>query len=286
MTKLMALSLGILVILLWLTFAFYRKRSEPETESQLPSSELSLGARPQKELRTESSPAAEMPTPAKLESPLPTVTAPARELATETAAKAETIVAAEEAPAAEPEEVETETNIKPDTPPPPFDVKAFAVDTLLALPLAEKKKFLERNALAEPEKFKRFRYLNDLAVIDRFLKGRYRGTIEGKGWIVMLDIEGQLEDTHFSGELAVNLFNADNVAISRSATQGPLDSHVRIVEEGDKNSLLLLPSSEGEGSLYQIFIGAENRQTLAGNYYEKREDGTFERIGPFVLQRI
>lgn len=290
MTKLLALSLGILVILIFLAFTFLRKRNELSREPRLPAAELSLDETQQKKNKESSiaaQPAPSQPPQTTENAGRPETEQPASETSSEIPSPSSLQTASEATP---PEEEDlalgSETDIKPETPPPPFDIKAYGVDTVLALPTAEKKKFLDRNTIAEPEKFKRFRYLNDVAVIDRFLKGRYQGTIEGKGWIVALDIAGQVEDERFSGELAVKLFTAQKEPISRSATQGPLDSHVRIVEEGDKNSLLILPSQEGESSLYQIFIGEENRSMLAGNYYEKREDGTFERIGPFVLNRI
>ncbi len=295
MTKLTALSLGILLVLVIVALALFRKKAEVEPRPQ--DSELSLD---------EKLPAQSASTQKDIETDSPADRAVARRAEADAEAKsqiarnnpeaggsatneAETIAEVKDPNAAAPIEMmpeDYETNIKPETPRPAFDIKNFAVDEVLALPTTDKQKFLERNKLSDPEKYRRFRYLSDVGVIDRLLKGRYRGTIEGKGWTIALDIAGQLDGEHFNGQLAVNLFSATQDPISSSSANGPLDSHVRVVDEGDKNSLLIMPSSEGEGSMFQIFIGNENRDMLAGNYYVKGEDGTFERIGPFVLKRI
>ncbi len=170
-----------------------------------------------------------------------------------------------------------------------FDIKKFAVDDLLAMPLEEKKKFLEKNQLKELDKAKRFAPLSDPSVVDTVLKGQYRGDIDGadgKKWTLDLRIDGQMEEGHFNGELALEIFNGAHQSVARSNTTGPLDDHVRVVDQGDRNSLLILPNTGDENSkVFQIFVGSNNRSMLMGTYYERRDDGVFEPLGPFVLKR-
>ena len=170
-----------------------------------------------------------------------------------------------------------------------FDIKRFAVDELLAMPLDEKKRFLEKNEMKEPGKYRDFPALADASVVDKVLKGDYRGDIaakDGKKWTVDLRINGQMEQDHFNGELAVEIFNGAMQSVARSNTTGPLDEHVRVVDEGDRPSLLIVPSTGDENSkAFQIFVGSENRSILMGTYYERQDNGSFEPLGPFVLKR-
>lgn len=170
-----------------------------------------------------------------------------------------------------------------------FDIQSFGIDEILALPMEEKLRFLEKNQLREPNKIEQFRYLPDATVMDKFLKGTFKGKFEainGKQWTLALTIDGQVEGDHFNGELAVELFNAQDESVARSTTQGPLEEHVRLVEEGNRNSLLISPNIGSENAVqYQVFIGQDNRTALAGNFYEKNKDGVFELSGPFVLKR-
>lgn len=170
-----------------------------------------------------------------------------------------------------------------------FEIKKFSADEIMALPLKDKTTFLDKNKLRNPDDFERFQRLPEVAVIDSYLKGQYQGKLEdkdGREWTLVFGIDGQLEDDHFTGEMAIEILNQANEPVGRSSTSGPLDSHFRVVEEGDKYSLLITPGSRDNSKMYQIFISPSNKSMLAGNYYRKDENGKFQISGPFVLKRF
>lgn len=170
-----------------------------------------------------------------------------------------------------------------------FEIKRFSADEVMALPRKDKTAFLDKNKLSEPDDYERFSHLPEVAVIDTYLKGQYRGKLEdkdGREWTLVLGIDGRLEGEHFTGDMAIEMLNQDNEPVGRSKTSGPLDSHFRVVDEGDRHSLLIIPSSRDNSKMYQIFISQSNKAVLAGNYYRKDENGKFQISGPFVLTRF
>lgn len=185
-----------------------------------------------------------------------------------------------------------ETAVKPTEPAarptPAFEIKRFAVDEILALPRAEQKNFFTKNQIQHPEKFTRFRNISSLPVIDRYLKGTFLGTIDSPGSPVVgmrLRLDGQIEEPHFQGEITVEMLDRQNEPLSRSHLRGPLDDHIRLVEEGDRHSLLIESSGPDSPRLYQVFIASDNRQELAGNYYARNGDGKLQILGSFLLKR-
>jgi hypothetical protein len=169
-----------------------------------------------------------------------------------------------------------------------FELKHFAADEILALPFVEQKKFLTRNQLHEPQNFERFRPLSQLSVIEEYLKGDYHGTLEaeeGQNWLLNLNIDGAVEENHFQGELAVELLDQTHSSISRSHLRGPLDDHIRVVDEGERSSLLIQAAHPEVVRMYQVFIGSRNRQQLAGNYYERNGEGKLQFLGSFVVKK-
>jgi len=170
-----------------------------------------------------------------------------------------------------------------------FPVQKFAIDEILAMPRVEQNRFLTKNQIQDPEKFARFRNISQMAVIDRYLKGQFAGTIEGSAGEAVkmkLDIDGQVEQDHFQGEIAVELLDKRDQPLTRSHLRGPLDDHIRMVEEGDRSSLLIQPSGPESPRMYQVFIGSQNRQQLAGNYYARNGEGKLQILGSFVLKRL
>jgi len=173
-------------------------------------------------------------------------------------------------------------------PAPPLDLKEFAVDEILALPLTEQKKFLSKNQLQDPDNFTRFRGISQLSLIEQHLKGDYQGKVEGQSgeeWFLHLNIDGEVEQNHFQGEIAVELLDKTRSPLSRSHLRGPLDDHIRVVEEGERSSLLIQPTGPENLKLYQVFIGGNNRQQLAGNYYGRNGEGKLQILGSFVLKK-
>jgi len=173
-------------------------------------------------------------------------------------------------------------------PAPELDLKKFASDEILALPFTEQKKFLQKNQLKDPEKFTRFRNISQLTVIDDYLKGDFYGKIEGEGgqeWYLHLNIDGEVEAKHFQGEIAVEIQDKSRAPVSRSNLRGPLDDHIRVVEEGDRSSLLIQPTGPENAKLYQVFIGGKNKQQLTGNYYAQNGEGKLQILGSFVLKK-
>lgn len=169
-----------------------------------------------------------------------------------------------------------------------FEVKQFAVDEILAQPFVEQKKFLTRNQLHDPQNFERFRPLSQLTVIEEYLKGDYHGTLEteeGQNWLLHLNIDGLIEENHFQGELAVELMDQSHSSISRSHLRGPLDDHIRVVDEGERSSLLIQAAHPEVVRMYQVFIESRNRQQLAGNYYERNGEGKLQFLGSFVVRK-
>ncbi|HYX35960.1 MAG TPA: hypothetical protein VE954_22900 [Oligoflexus sp.] len=170
----------------------------------------------------------------------------------------------------------------------PLDLQKFAVDEILALPFTEQKKFLTKNQLQDPDKFTRFRNISQLSLIENYLKGTFEGKVEGDGGddrILQLKIDGEVEQNHFQGEITVELLNKQRAPISRSHLRGPLDDHIRVVEEGERSSLLIQPGGPENMKLYQVFIGGTNRQQLAGNYYARNGEGKLQILGSFVLKK-
>lgn len=173
-------------------------------------------------------------------------------------------------------------------PAPELDLEKFASDEILALPFTEQKKFLQKNQLQYPEKFTRFRNIRQLSLIDEYLKGNFHGKIEGQGgqeWYLSMNIDGEVEAQHFQGEIAVELQDKTRAPISRSHLRGPLDDHIRVVEEGERSSLLIQPTGPDQTRLYQVFIGKTNRQELSGNYYARNGEGKLQILGSFVLKK-
>jgi hypothetical protein len=169
-----------------------------------------------------------------------------------------------------------------------MDLKKFASDEILALPFPEQKKFLTKNQLQDPEKFTSFRNISQLTVIEQYLKGDFQGKIEGQGgqeWFLHLNIDGEVEAEHFQGEIAVELLDKNRSPLSRSHLRGPLDDHIRVVEQGERSSLLIQPSGPENIKLYQVFIGGENKQQLTGNYYARNGEGKLQILGSFVLKK-
>jgi hypothetical protein len=169
-----------------------------------------------------------------------------------------------------------------------FEVKQFAADEILALPFAEQKKFLTRNQLHDPQNFERFRPLSQLTVIEEYLKGDYHGTLEaeaGQNWLLHMNIDGLIEENHFQGELAVELMDQNHSSISRSHLRGPLDDHIRVVDEGERSSLLIQAAHPEVVRMYQVFIGSRDRKQLAGNYYERNGEGKLQFLGSFVVKK-
>ncbi|WP_218110186.1 hypothetical protein [Oligoflexus tunisiensis] len=172
--------------------------------------------------------------------------------------------------------------------PPPLDLKKFAIDEILALPIPEQKKFLTKNQLQHPEKFTRFRNISQPSVIEQYLKGDFSGKIEGKSgeeWYLRMNIDGEVEQDHFQGEIAVELLDKTRSPLSRSHLRGPLDDHIRVVEEGDRSSLLIQPTGPENVKLYQVFIGGKSKQQLTGNYYARNGEGKLQILGSFVLTK-
>jgi len=170
-----------------------------------------------------------------------------------------------------------------------FPLQEFAIDEILAMPRVEQNRFLTKNQIQDPEKFARFRNISQMAVIDRYLKGQFAGTIEGpsgEAWQMKLDIDGQVEQNHFQGEIAVELLDKRDQPMTRSHLRGPLDDHIRLVDEGDRSSLLIQPSGPESQRMYQVFIGSQNRQQLAGNYYGRNGEGKLQILGSFLLKRL
>jgi len=170
-----------------------------------------------------------------------------------------------------------------------FPVQNFAIDEILAMPRVEQNLFLTKNQIQDPEKFARFRNISQMAVIDRYLKGQFAGTIEGsagEAWQMKLDIDGQVEQNHFQGEIAVELLDKRDQPVSRSHLRGRLDKQIRLVEEGERSSILIQPSGPESPRMYQVFIGSQNRQQLAGNYYARNGEGKLQILGSFVLKRL
>ncbi|HET9241042.1 MAG TPA: hypothetical protein VFO10_27495 [Oligoflexus sp.] len=173
-------------------------------------------------------------------------------------------------------------------PAPALDLRKFASDEILALPFTEQKKFLQKNQLQDPEKFTRFRNIRQLSLIDEYLKGDFHGKIEGQGgqeWYLSMNIDGEVEAQHFQGEIAVELQDKTRAPLSRSHLKGPLDDHIRVVEEGERSSLLIEPTGPDNTKLYQVFIGGSNRQELSGNYYARNGEGKLQILGSFVLKK-
>jgi hypothetical protein len=173
-------------------------------------------------------------------------------------------------------------------PGPRLDLKKFASDEILALPFTEQKKFLQKNQLQDPEKFTRFRNIRQLSLIDDYLKGEFNGKIEGQHgeeWFLSMNIDGEVEAQHFQGEIAVELQDKMRSPISRSHLKGPLDDHIRVVEEGERSSLLIQPTGPDNTRLYQVFISSTNRQELSGNYYARNGEGKLQILGSFVLKK-
>lgn len=171
---------------------------------------------------------------------------------------------------------------------PELDLKKFASDEILALPFPEQKKFLQKNQLQDPEKFARFRNIRQLSLIDEHLKGDFHGKIEGQGgqeWYLSMNIDGEVEAQHFQGEIAVELQDKTRAPVSRSHLRGPLDDHIRVVEEGERSSLLIVPTGPDNTKLYQVFIGGSNRHELSGNYYAQNGEGKLQILGSFVLKK-
>jgi hypothetical protein len=169
-----------------------------------------------------------------------------------------------------------------------LDLKKFASDEILALPFTEQKKFLQKNQLQDPEKFTRFRNISQLSVIEQYLKGDFQGKIEGQGgqeWYLHLNIDGEVEEQHFQGEIAMELQDKTRAPLSRSHLRGPLDDHIRVVEEGERSSLLIQPTGPENAKLYQVFIGGNNKQQLTGNYYARNGEGKLQILGSFVLKK-
>ncbi len=220
----------------------------------------------------------------------PTKGALAKVLSTErsvTKIPSDVVAKVEEVPAREPEKPLMETPAV-SRPAPAFDLQKFASDEILVLPFTEQKKFLAKNQLQDPEKFARFRNLSQLAVIEEHLKGDFHGRIEGKGgqeWLLHLNIDGEVEAQHFQGEILVELLDKTRSPLSRSHLRGPLEDHIRVVEEGERSSLLIQPTGPDNIKLYQVFIGGKSKQQLTGNYYARNGEGKLQILGSFVLKK-
>jgi hypothetical protein len=195
----------------------------------------------------------------------------------------------------QPEQPSTSETVKPSPvkspeprPSPAMDLKNFASDEILALPLTEQKKFLSKNQLQDPEKFASFRNISQLSMIEDYLKGDFLGKLEGQEgeeWFLHLTLDGAIEEQHFQGEITVELQDKTRAPLSRSHLRGPLDDHIRVVEDGDRSSLLIQPTGPENMKLYQVFIGGNNKQQLVGNYYARNGEGKLQRRGSFVLKK-
>jgi hypothetical protein len=173
-------------------------------------------------------------------------------------------------------------------PAPVMELKDFASDEILALPFTEQKKFLSKNQLPDPEKFASFRNISQLSMIEDYLKGDFLGKIEGQEgeeWFLHLILDGAIEEQHFQGEITVELQDKKREPVSRSHLRGPLDDHIRVVEDGERSSLLIQPTGPENIKLYQVFIGGNNKQQLVGNYYARNGEGKLQRRGSFVLKK-
>jgi hypothetical protein len=226
-----------------------------------------------------------------LSQPIPSI--PAKVMRAERSASVTTKISKDpvvetETPAVE--DVVEPAPVKPQEPrmPPPLDLKKFAIDEILALPIPEQKKFLTKNQLQHPDKFTRFRNISQLSVIEQYLKGEFSGKIEGKSgeeWYLRMNIDGEVEQEHFQGEIAVELLDKTRSPLSRSHLRGPLDDHIRVVDEGDRSSLLIQPTGPENVKLYQVFIGGNSKQQLTGNYYARNGEGKLQILGSFVLTK-
>ncbi len=83
----------------------------------------------------------------------------------------------------------------------------------------------------------------------------------------------------------MQLLDKTRSPLSRSHLRGPLEDHIRVVEEGERSSLLIQPTGPDNIKLYQVFIGGKSKQQLTGNYYARNGEGKLQILGSFVLKK-
>ena len=165
--------------------------------------------------------------------------------------------------------------------------------------------FLERNQVAQPEDYRRFSTMQDLRTMSRYFAGEYTGQLKRQKdkpeWQVKLRMDGSVEDGHYKGEFLIEYFNENGKSLGKAETRGPLEGHVRVVDEGERHSFLIIPNRETASSMFQIFISKNKKAPLIGVFFQKKDrkqpqakpdkgepprKDDYRRVGLFFLEKV